>query len=193
MARHPDVISEAILLRALRDVASELVETGLLTDGLTRIPVVLQGIALGRAAGWFIERPGWLERLRGLSASTIQIPRTSLARVVARLTGRHYPTCSLRDVLRHEYGHAYAQAHPRRVRRNRHFSVVFGAPYDSRTPAANPSWNDHITPYATTAPYEDFAEIFMTYLRVRGRIGRFRHRSGVYAKLRFVKKLAGCQ
>jgi hypothetical protein len=77
-------------------VATELAETGLLTDKLSRVCVVLQGFTAGRAVGWFIERPGWLERLRGLGANTIQIPRTSLARLLARLTGGRRSGCSLR-------------------------------------------------------------------------------------------------
>lgn len=189
MGRRADIISETTLVRALGEVAAELDEAGLLTERLSRVEVVLQGVAVGRTAGWFIERPGWFRRLRGIEAGMIQIPRTSLPRLLLRLGGRRPPMRSLRDVLRHEYGHAFAHTHPGLVRRSQAFRAAFGAPYDSDTPAEGPCWGDHVTPYAATAPYEDFAETFMTYLRVRGRIGRFRGRPGVYSKLQFVRQL----
>ena len=42
--------------------------------------------------------------------------------------------------------------------------------------------------YAATQPCEDFAETFMTYLRFRNNLDKFRSRPGVYRKLKVVEK-----
>jgi hypothetical protein len=63
--------------------------------------------------------------------------------------------------------------------------VAFGARYDSeRSTDYDP--DEHVTEYAAVSPAEDFAETFMTYVRHRGRVVRYRSRRGVYRKLRFV-------
>ena len=65
---------------------------------------------------------------------------------------------SLRDVLRHEYGHALAHALGRIDRLGRPFGR--GA---------------CVTAYAETSPDEDFAETFMLFLKSQGRLRGQRH------------------
>lgn len=96
----------------------------------------------------------------------------------------------MRDILRHEYGHAFAVEHPSLVRRSREFCDTFGGRYDSRSQAVAYSQTEHVTEYAATSPQEDFAETFMTYVRAGGRVSKFRRRGGVYRKLQFVRALA---
>lgn len=48
--------------------------------------------------------------------------------------------------------------------------------------------NDFVSEYAATRFCEDFAETFMTYLRYRNCLGKFKSRTGLYAKLTAVDK-----
>lgn len=56
--------------------------------------------------------------------------------------------------------------------------------------------NDFVSEYASTLSREDFAETFMTYLKYRKSLGRFKSRPGVYKKLLAVEravKTAKCE
>jgi hypothetical protein len=75
---------------------------------------------------------------------------------------------SLRDVLRHEFGHALAWHYPALIRRSRQFAAAFGGRYDDPTPVPGPD-AAFVSEYARTCPAEDFAETFMVYLRQGGR------------------------
>ena len=48
--------------------------------------------------------------------------------------------------------------------------------------------NDFVSDYATTLSREDFAETFMTYLKYRNSLERFKSRTGVYRKLLAVER-----
>ena len=93
----------------------------------------------------------------------IHIPRVSMAR------WREWfgeSRVGLRDVLRHEFGHALVDMHPS-LFRTVAFRETFGA-----SVLAQHSWQydpeHHITPYAATSPEEDFCETFMLWLRWGG-------------------------
>ncbi len=47
---------------------------------------------------------------------------------------------------------------------------------------------DFVSDYAATSACEDFAETFMTYLRHRNSLHKFKSRRGVHRKLRAVEK-----
>jgi hypothetical protein len=140
----------------------------------------------------YIEETNWLRKLLGFRARGIYLPLSDLNRlrryVVRRLGGK---PSSLRDVLRHELAHAFAVEHPTLVRRSRAFRTVFGAAYDHEGPVTDYHREQHISPYASTNPAEDFAETFMTYVRKKGRIESFRSRRPLFRKLAFIRKLRG--
>ncbi|MBL0062055.1 MAG: putative zinc-binding metallopeptidase [bacterium] len=70
----------------------------------------------------------------------------------------------MRDVLRHEYGHAFAYWYPGLVRRSREFTEIFGNRYDSDIKSEYDP-DEHLTPYAAKRPAEDFAESFMAFVK----------------------------
>jgi hypothetical protein len=137
---------------ALAHVRRELDAHGLWTERLADVDIVL--VPIGLAYGWHVEH----------GSGIIGIPAVSACRVGDLLYGRR---TSLRDVLRHEHGHAIAHLH-RGLFRSRHFTQAFGRPHGS-------AWEEdfhpdlHVTPYAATAAAEDFAETLMAYLRHGGR------------------------
>lgn len=78
---------------------------------------------------------------------------------------------SLRDVVRHEYGHAVAHYYPALIRRSQRFTSAFGERYDSEGLETNTNKpSEFVTSYALTNASEDFAETFMMYLRYRGKL-----------------------
>lgn len=180
--------------RALNHVLGELAGVGLLTERLYGVEVVTQAIDLAWLTagyeGCYIEDPGPVGSLAGYRPGTIYFPRATFAALARtlRLSGRR-PT-SMRDVLRHEYGHAFAVEHPSLVRRSRRFVEAFGGRYDDEEPVSDYAFDDYITDYAATNPSEDFAETFMTYVRVGGEIDRFRSRPGVHRKMVMVRSIA---
>jgi len=102
--------------------------------------------------------------------SHINVPAISLSRLSA-LIGRE--KASLRDVLRHEYAHAVADTH-RGLMRSRKFTQAFGGSHSSEK-SVEYDRKVHVTAYAAVNPGEDFAEVFMKYLKHGGRIPvRFR-------------------
>ena len=115
----------------------------------------------------------------------IVIPATSLA-YLSRKDGR--PWKSLRDVIRHEYGHAVADTH-RGLIRSSSFTKVFGASHESGV-----EWEVDetvfVSEYSSEGPDEDFAETFMHYVKNKGKIpDRFKTPS-IQAKWRFVHSLS---
>jgi hypothetical protein len=75
--------------------------------------------------------------------------------------------CTLRDTLRHEYGHAIAFYYPSLVRRSSEFRRVFGTNYDGKYPEEGLDARDFMTGYAMESPAEDFAETVKVLLRGR--------------------------
>ena len=181
--------THASVERALNHVVGELHDVGLLTRRLFAVPVVIQKIDVGPLVldyeGLYVEDPTALGRLFGFQPRTIYVPLISMSRLLASL--RDASPSSLRDILRHELGHAFAVEHPQLVRRSAAFRRAFGARYDDQ---AEQDEDDCITAYAATNAAEDFAETFMTYLRLRGRFAPFKGQRAVHRKLRFVQGLA---
>lgn len=128
-------ITHAAVERALNHVVGELQEVGLLTRRLFAVPVVVQPFDVGpfvvEYEGLYVEDPTLVGRLVGFQARTIYVPLTSMSRLLAGLRGA--APSSLRDILRHELGHAFAVEHPELVRRSAAFKTAFGARYDDDT------------------------------------------------------------
>lgn len=65
---------------------------------------------------------------------------------------------NVRDMLRHEYGHALLFHYPQ-IKHSKGFQI-FGHTNDH---------NDYVSDYAMTVPVEDFCETFMAYLKHKGK------------------------
>ncbi|RMH05600.1 MAG: hypothetical protein D6702_00005 [Planctomycetota bacterium] len=158
---------------ATDDAVRDFRACGLNTASLQECQVV--AIPFGSAYGYCRE------------TGQILIPCVSLDRIWARITGGQ--RCTLRDIIRHEMGHALAACHTQLVQ-NCDFHRAFGAPHDTdRNEEPLFDWDEYLTEYACESPGEDFAETVMVYTRHRGRIDRYRHLRGVARKLAFIATL----
>jgi hypothetical protein len=172
------IVTRAMTERAQCDVYRELERAGLATAQLARVRVVSTWLQFDARVGLY--RPDD-------HGGTIVVPAVSLGRI-AEYRARA-PWTSVRDVLRHEYAHALADHHAGLVRGTR-FERVFGGAHDDERSAGAFDPAAHVSAYAATLPSEDFAETVMLFLRVRGRIERFRPRAALHARLRFVASCA---
>lgn len=138
---------------ALHAVQFELRKQGCWSAKLARVST--RQTPFGFAYGW--------QYYRG--CGDIVVPRISVVRLWDRFWGTAIP---LRDVLRHEYAHAVADSH-RSLVRGKTFRCVFGGDHDSET------WfeydvDSHVSVYASSRVCEDFAEVFMYYMKFKGRL-----------------------
>lgn len=157
------------LNRALSDVINELRSNGLMHDTceLNKIDVNLCPMPFlddGDASGFFVDKQLYeFQRiwgsLIGFEEGHIYIP--------AKPAWRTDNACTLRDTLRHEYGHAIAFYYPRLVRRSSEFRRVFGTNYDGKYHEEGLDPRDFMTGYAMESPAEDFAETVKVVLRGR--------------------------
>jgi hypothetical protein len=161
------------LNRAVSDVQRELEEHGFYDEKLAKIDVYLSWC--GYAYGWCYY----------FTSGNIHIPAVSLGKFFERVVGTSRTT--LRDVVRHEYGHALAHTH-----RGLFCSVPFKRAFGSHHDADVKSDYDperHVTPYAATSPSEDFAETFMFYLRHGGEHPSRFDTWRIRRKWRFIREL----
>ncbi|MGB0713820.1 MAG: hypothetical protein ACPGUC_09700 [Gammaproteobacteria bacterium] len=149
------VVTLTRLNRALGDAIRDFEHLGLWTEALYRVDVFL--VPAGHAYGW-----KW-----GGADGHIAIPVISLSRLSAAMGFGQ--GCGLRDILRHEYGHAVADVYPK-LSRSKAFRQAFGASYDRGERIAPYNPEQHVTRYASTEPAEDFCEVFMYYVKHRGRL-----------------------
>ena len=115
------------------------------------------------AQGMFIHHSWILDRMLGYKEGHIYIPQfmpTNLS------PGTVF---SLRDTIRHEYGHAFAHYYPELIEYNPAFEEVFGGRYFSSEPIDMPE-DAFVSEYAAGKPMEDFAETFMVYIRRKGEL-----------------------
>lgn len=145
---------------------------------------------------FFHQGTGWADALFGYEDGVIYIR--------SKPSAGKGPGESLKDLIAHEYGHAWAWLDEELFTRP-WFKEAFGANYfDGFGPGSDyyesmkdktyrefleyePS-DSFATPYALYSPAEDFAETFMLYCREKGRIKRFKWRLGLYKKLLAIKK-----
>jgi len=77
---------------------------------------------------------------------------------------------SVLDVLRHEYGHAYADVNRRRIETKK-FEKAFDYPHDVlNEDGCEYDPEHHVTKYAAASTGEDFAEVFWLYLKHKGQL-----------------------
>ena len=147
------ILTISQLNRALYDVRNELEVLGLYDIPMADVEVFL--VPLGDYFG-----QQWM------GGGPIEIPMVSTSRIKELINGGS--STSLRDVIRHEYGHAFADTH-RKLIRAKPFADAYDAPHFSEV-----EWvydpKIHVSEYAATSPMEDFAETFMEYLWRKGRL-----------------------
>ena len=167
------IITMPRLQSALDDVMGELDELGLWNKRLAKVDVYLT---------WFGKDYGW-QWYRG--SGHIEIPALSLSRLseIFLSGGR----MTLRDLLRHEYGHAVADTN-RALIRSRRFTDAFGTPHDSEIPSDYLE-DEHVTAYAAKDSSEDFAEVFRYHLKHRGRLPSRFQTLAIRRKWSFVSRL----
>lgn len=134
------------------------------------------------ALGFLIHEDDLITRTLGYEAGNIYIPHWVLLHGLWQRRG------SLRDVIRHEYGHAIAHYYPALIPRSSRFAAAFGGGYWLSSSVGGES-DEFVSLYAQGNPAEDFAETFMFFVRHGGRIpARFRS-PAVRRKWRFVADL----
>jgi hypothetical protein len=166
------LITQTRLDRARIAVANELANHGLWNRKLAAVPVQLVSFSL--FYGW---------QAYGTTGE-IAIPVVSACRIWDWWRGGYV---SLRDVLRHEYGHAIADVWPKLIT-SHDFKAAFGAPHDSDS-STDFIPGCHMTDYAATSPAEDFAETLMIFLRDKGRLRPWYQTPPIRRKWRFIRKL----
>lgn len=200
--------------RSYNKVRSELAEVGLLADGVfldaTEVQVTLL-TSLGEA-GYVIEQGFWGMPALGLREGVIYLPgdlpdltyvpggtvtdtiRHEYAHVWHWLDPEFFERTWYQGAFSIPYDDlsiAPLDHWLGRMSRSRVYMKAYNA---CRTSAARVSLerkakrNEFVSDYAATLSREDFAETFMTYLKYRKSLGRFKSRPGVYKKLLAVER-----
>jgi len=161
------VLTLTRLNRALDHVQGELIDLGFWSEEVAAVEVYL--VAAGFAYAWKYDG----------GEGCMCFPAVSLSRYAERFG---WPRVTLRDIVRHEYGHVVADTHG--GYRTRAFTTVFGT---TRGSAFDP--DQFISPYAATQPAEDFAETFMHFVRLKGALPRKWKTPAIRPKWAFVEGL----
>ena len=127
------------------------------------------------------------DREDGRTCGDIILPRVSLCR-----WGDYFRSgrvLSALDVLRHEYGHAYADVNRRRIETKK-FEQAFEWPHDvSYEVGCEYDPQRHVTGYAAASTGEDFAEVFWLYLKHKGKLPARLDTPPIRRRRRFVAQL----
>jgi hypothetical protein len=127
------------------------------------------------------------DRREGRACGDIILPRFSLSHWGDYFGGRAKVTAV--DILRHEYGHAFADVNPRRIETKK-FERTFGWPHEvAYAEGCEYDSEHHVTRYAAVATGEDFAEVFGLYLKHRGRLPKRLDTAPIRLKWKFVEEL----
>lgn len=171
------------LNRAIYDVQNELNMHNLWHEEspLTKVEIYTCPIPRLQMRGVFYHGENTWSKLVGYYEGNMYIPLISLA----HLANGQYD--SLRDVIRHEYAHAFAHHYPEFIFRSE-FSKVFGGSYNCDKTSKMHS-DAYVSEYAKTMPMEDFAETFMLYLKRKGKMPKSFSHKKLVAKWNFVEKL----
>jgi len=178
------IISEGQLNSALKTVHKELIDLGIWSPRVKtyQTNVYLCNIARINSVGFFMHGIGKKEYLLGYEKGSIYIPSVVLNTIFWN------NTYTLRDVIRHEYAHAFAHYYRRLIMRSAEFKKVFGGAYLSFTQAGMDDYS-YLTEYAKEMPMEDFAETFMVYVRKRGLLPKKITNKKLILKWKFIGKI----
>ena len=96
----------------------------------------------------------------------------------------------MRDVIRHEFGHALADKY-RKIFRGGIFKEAFGKSYGTwQVFDGDDCLDEYVSDYATTNTREDFAETFMLYMKYKGKMpARFRGKRAIVKKWKTVGRI----
>ncbi len=182
-------ITKSQLDAATLSVCKELTRAGLWYEDSRLLQTevfwcYLPQVIMPAALGFFVHAIDPLHALLGYTPGHMYIPHWVLAQGPwAQNRG------SLRDVVRHEYGHAVAHYYPSLIQRSSCFTATFGGRYRDIEPAQGPE-RDFVSLYAATCPCEDFAETFKIFLRHTGKLPSRFTSSAVKRKWQFITDLA---
>tara|TARA_B100000745_G_scaffold300218_2_gene253353 strand:+ start:1306 stop:1851 length:546 start_codon:yes stop_codon:yes gene_type:complete len=176
MTKRSSVTSAASFKSALRTVKADLKGLGFWSKKLADINV--RQTLWGLAYGW--------QYYRG--SGDIVIPKLSIIRWFN--TACYGDTFPVRDVIRHEYGHAVADCH-RGIIRSAKFRDAFGMSHDDDSSSEYDD-EDFVTYYASDNAGEDFAETFMYYVKHKGRIPANFDTPTIKKKWEFIKHVGCC-
>lgn len=172
-----------ITLKKLNSVLSavqdELIDLGFWDNKLYKIDIYLVPMHW-RSSYW--NAYGWQEYYAG---GEICIPKLTWLKIAKLFLNS---PSSLRDVLRHEYAHAFAYTHQDLIN-SKKFSAAFWGNHDSNT-----EWvydkQLFVSEYAATNQMEDFAETFMYYVKRKGKILKRLNSEALKTKWEFLDELA---
>jgi len=134
------------------------------------------------ALGFFTHGTNAFDSLIGVESGHIYIPKWVL------FHGPWQNRGSLRDVVRHEYGHAVAHWYPKLIQQGPRFRDVFGGDYWSEDEFEyDPEF--FVSEYAATKPMDDYAETFMIYLRSSGKLPERFATPSIKKKWKFIRDL----
>ena len=179
--KHFSPVSLSELSRTWDRVWHELEKFGFTSRKLETCQVYLGIIDYAYGYQRFGDRPA------GRACGDIVLPRVSFSQWKSYFYGMKKE--SVLDVLRHEYGHAYADVNQRRIETKR-FEKVFGGPHDitySGGVEYNPEY--HVTEYAAESTAEDFAELFWKYLKHKGKLPKHHQTNPIIKKWQFIESL----
>jgi hypothetical protein len=131
--------------------------------------------------GVFFHGTDRLQGMLGYKTGHIYIPGI----VLANIFWQHMH--SVRDVIRHEYAHAFAHYYPKLIIRSKEFESVYGGKYYSSVPSQMED-EAYVSDYAKTIPMEDFAETFMVFVRRRGVMPKSMKNVKLKKKWKFIAK-----
>jgi hypothetical protein len=177
------LISVKQLNSAIYDAQNDLHRVGLWHEGapLTEVEIYMCRLPRLQVRGLFYHGENAWSKLAGYYEGKMYIPRISLAHLA------NTQDDSLRDVIRHEYAHAFAHYYPQLIFKTE-FSKVFGGSYNYEKPSKMHP-DAYASEYAKTIPMEDFAETFMIYLKRKGKMPKLYTHKKLIAKWRFVDKV----
>lgn len=178
------IISEAQLNSALKTVHKEFIELGIWNPNVKtyNANVYLCNIPRINSVGFFMHEIGVKEYLLGYERGNIYIPSFVLDTVF-------WNSCyALRDVIRHEYAHAFAHYYRRLILRSAEFKKVFGGAYLSYG-SSEMEDGSYLTSYAKSMPMEDFAETFMIFVRRKGVLPKKITNRKLILKWKFIAKI----
>jgi hypothetical protein len=152
--------------KALMSVQNELYKIGLWNEGslLTNVEVIwypLAHLKMYDVEGIFFHGTTFFDRAMGFKTGKIYIPSVVIPNIIWQ------ESHSLKDVIRHEYAHAFEHCYPDLISNSKEFEKIFGGNYYYYEPSQMEG-EAYISNYAKTMPMEDFAETFMVFVRKQG-------------------------